>query len=187
MQKNFIMLATLVSLVIFLLVDFSSVEVFYSYKEFCNYFVPFLIFVGILYVVKEISVQDEIRKVRILLEDRELSEKEKSAILMEKVRKNLTMDLSSKNLGYVLVIACETGNFRIARELIGYGLPVNEKYCDNTALMHAVRKGNKEIINCLLENGADPKIANRYGDTVLDIAQKANNQELVSFLTYLSR
>jgi len=51
-----------------------------------------------------------------------------------------------------------------------------------TALMHAVINGNKEIVKCLLDNGADITIKNKRGQTAAFFAINSSNKEIVKLL-----
>lgn len=48
-------------------------------------------------------------------------------------------------------------------------------------LIMAIQKGDLEIVKYLVGKGAELKAGNRAGKTVLDIAQRSRNQEIVSF------
>ena len=179
---------------IFLVLMFLNLAVYFFFNHFFfnqrkvyNYFFYFCLFFGCFYGLSEVNIQDEIRKTRIFLNDLSLSEKEKEIILSKKVRKNLSSGVPAKKLSYILVIACETGNFRIAEHLIGYGLPVNEKFGGTTALIQAVKHGNTAFVKRLLEKGADLKIKDDHGNTALKLAEKFDHKEIVNFLSYLSR
>lgn len=50
------------------------------------------------------------------------------------------------------------------------------------ALMYAVAENNGEIIDLLLEHGADKTLRNTYGDNIYDIARSFNNKHLIEKL-----
>jgi ankyrin repeat protein len=73
------------------------------------------------------------------------------------------------------------------RQLVGMGANINQFYYDGgvTALMHMARlswnMGSGRMLN-LLENGADPDIANVDGNTALILATQNNQKDKVKLL-----
>lgn len=67
-------------------------------------------------------------------------------------------------------------------ELLSSGVDANSTKNKVPALETAVMKGNKDIVQLLLEHGADPNARNKQQETVLFNAVKSGNQELVSLL-----
>ncbi len=47
--------------------------------------------------------------------------------------------------------------------------------------------GNRELVDLLLQWGADPFVKNAYGDTALDLARQAGYQDIVELLTRARR
>lgn len=52
----------------------------------------------------------------------------------------------------------------------------------DTALMIAVKEGNPEIVDIILNSGVDTDIQNKNGDTALIIAAKSGREEIVALL-----
>jgi len=52
----------------------------------------------------------------------------------------------------------------------------------DTALILAARRGNADIVAYLLDNGADPKLANPQGDTPLSVAAEQGHDTIVTML-----
>jgi ankyrin repeat protein len=77
-------------------------------------------------------------------------------------------------------------NITYLKWLINQGCSVvNPDKGGKTALHFAARWGNKEVINCLLENGADPLISDNMEQSALDIAKRYAPQ-IVSVLEELA-
>ena len=51
-----------------------------------------------------------------------------------------------------------------------------------TALMYAAEKGYLEIAKLLIENGSDANATNRFGESVLTLADFPGNEKIVNFL-----
>ena len=51
-----------------------------------------------------------------------------------------------------------------------------------TPLFYAVRSNQIEVVKILLENGADPTVRDKDGNTILDIAIQKNHMELFTLL-----
>lgn len=80
--------------------------------------------------------------------------------------------------------ACLRGNYKAAKSLILFGANVNARSkCGTTALIDAAGNGHLEVVELLLENGADPSIVNSAGKTALGAAK---DHQVYSLLhTYL--
>ena len=62
-------------------------------------------------------------------------------------------------------------------------IPINQQSVDgNSALFFACLWGQYDIVNYLLERGADFTIANRQGETPLSIAKKGGHRSIVRLL-----
>ena len=89
-----------------------------------------------------------------------------------------------------LIVATRNGHIPVVRALLDAGADVNYRDIrdngDPTAIYWAAFKNNIEMINLLLERGADPNIAGRGGATPLKIAKsKGNTQAMVVLLDAL--
>ena len=76
-----------------------------------------------------------------------------------------------------LAAAVAKGDLDAVKKFIEYGADVNEKSNGMTPLMVAARYNQVEIINFLLENGANAKTVNESGLTALKYAKLSNAQE----------
>jgi ankyrin repeat protein len=71
----------------------------------------------------------------------------------------------------------------MVRDLLKHGAPVNARQQHGWTPLHAAaQNGNLEIIEILLQNGADPSIKNEEGVTALDLARKQNRTDVVNRL-----
>ncbi len=89
-----------------------------------------------------------------------------------------------------LIVATRNGHLPVVRALLDAGANVNHRDIrdngDPTAIYWAAFKGNIEMINLLLERGADANIAGRGGATPLKIAKaKGNTQAMFVLLDAL--
>ncbi|MDP7205888.1 MAG: CotH kinase family protein, partial [Pirellulaceae bacterium] len=86
-----------------------------------------------------------------------------------------------------LAMAALTGEVEMARYLVSKGADVNAQQNDRNSVLHAAAfLGRVEITKLLLENGADPNVRNREGETPLDTASAAWNEELRGFIRLVS-
>lgn len=75
----------------------------------------------------------------------------------------------------------------IARQLIAKGADVNRRSKESvTALMVAAGHNNAPLIGLLANSGADPHFKSAEGLTALDIAERAQNENAVSALKFLT-
>lgn len=76
---------------------------------------------------------------------------------------------------------------------ISIGMDVNFLHPEimTNPLIEAVKVGNIEIIQLLLENGANPKIISQLGESALTVAKNKDDRKLIELLrhkrSYLSR
>jgi len=82
-----------------------------------------------------------------------------------------------------LAAAVAKGDIDTVKKFIEYGADVNEKSNGMTPLMIAARYNQVEIINLLLENGANAKTINESGLTALKYAKLSNAQEAADVIT----
>ena len=82
-----------------------------------------------------------------------------------------------------LAVAIAKGDVETVKKFVSYGIDINEKSNNMTPLMLAARYNKVEIINLLLENGANVKATNSKGFTALKYAQLSNAAEAVTVLT----
>lgn len=81
-----------------------------------------------------------------------------------------------------LILACYRGNIDVAKFLIKEVNDINGNSSMGTPLMAAVVKGNKQIVQVLLENKADPNLTDANGTTALMYAVQFNNSAIVKVL-----
>ena len=61
-------------------------------------------------------------------------------------------------------------------------IPPEERYRDKTPLMFAAEAGNTQMVEVLLQAGADRSIKDRHGNTALDLATSAKKDEVIAIL-----
>jgi len=71
----------------------------------------------------------------------------------------------------------------LERPFSDYGLFPYDAAAWHTPLAYAVSRGQKEMVRLLLDLGADPEVRSPQGDTLLEIAAKANHREVASVLS----
>jgi ankyrin repeat protein len=81
-----------------------------------------------------------------------------------------------------LILACYRGNTPVAEFLITHVKNMNYASGEGTALTASVFKGDKNLTQKLLENRADPNVANSSGVTPLIYAVQSQNKEMVVLL-----
>jgi len=88
----------------------------------------------------------------------------------------------------VLNIASYRGNLSHVRVLVLHGANVNFRGdMGYTALHDAVSRGHRPVIEYLLDHGADPRIANEFGETAFDLAHKSNDKRIASLIRRYKR
>ncbi|HEY3519472.1 MAG TPA: ankyrin repeat domain-containing protein [Rhodanobacteraceae bacterium] len=84
-----------------------------------------------------------------------------------------------------LLLAALLPDTRLLRALISRGAQVDRAHCDVTALLAATRDsyhGRSEAVMTLLTNGADPRLADRDGNTPLHYAALAAEPSIAAIL-----
>lgn len=85
--------------------------------------------------------------------------------------------------GPPLHLAALRGNVAIAQTLLESGAHINAQDIDTeTPLMNASRSNHPEMVELLLQSGADPAIENAVGQTAFDIARDAGNERITFIL-----
>lgn len=84
----------------------------------------------------------------------------------------------------LLCAASRGGNFAIAKRLLDLGVDVNHRgfRAQESALMLASKKGDGELVELLLERGADPNLADKEGRTALVYAANEGKMDAVERL-----
>jgi hypothetical protein len=89
----------------------------------------------------------------------------------------------SLTYGNSLIDAADTNNIDILKALIARKQDVNSKgKFQTTALHRAIAKGNYEAAKILLENNANPNLADLGGATALHIAARSNDVKAIKLL-----
>lgn len=79
--------------------------------------------------------------------------------------------------------AIESGKIANAKILIKHGADVNwQNYDDKTPLIYAIEKKKKDMVVLLVENGANTKAKRGNGWSVLQIAERSKNSEIVNYI-----
>lgn len=81
-----------------------------------------------------------------------------------------------------LILSCYRGNVAVANFLIKHVKDINDESAMGTSLMAAVVKGNTEIVKALLENKANPNLADANGTTALIYAVQFKNSSIIKLL-----
>jgi uncharacterized protein len=81
-----------------------------------------------------------------------------------------------------LILACYRGNIAVAEYLLKKVININYNSSSGTALAATAVKGDVYLSKLLLENNADPNIADQAGVTPLIYAVQFENRELVELL-----
>ncbi|WP_347219117.1 ankyrin repeat domain-containing protein [Chryseobacterium sp.] len=95
------------------------------------------------------------------------------------------IDLVIQDIGTVLNVACLFENWELASYCIKHGADVNHRDIEeSTAIIHAAKYGNKDLVELLIEAGADINVQNKYGKTALAkaISNNRTNYELIELL-----
>ena len=82
----------------------------------------------------------------------------------------------------MLILACYRGNKDVAKFLLENNVDVNYVSKNGTALMACVVKGEFELVDKLLLNGANIDLKDQNGMTALMLAVQFNNSEMVKKL-----
>lgn len=92
------------------------------------------------------------------------------------------IDSENKNGFTPLILACYSGNNKVATFLVEKGCDLNHKSEMGTALMAAVVRGNSEMVTILLNHNADINSSDDNGVTALLFAVKFTNVEIIKLL-----
>ncbi|CAM9984634.1 unnamed protein product [Lampetra fluviatilis] len=80
-----------------------------------------------------------------------------------------------------LHVASTHGFVNVVLELVRAKAKINCRGLDDITPLHdAAKCGHWKVVQCLLENGADPRIKNAHGKTALELCQDARVQHLLS-------
>jgi uncharacterized protein len=93
-----------------------------------------------------------------------------------------TVNALNKNGFSTLILACYRDNAPVAEYLAKSVSNINYNSSSGTALAAATVKGNTALVKLLLENKANPNIADGQGMTPLLYASQFENKEIISLL-----
>ena len=108
--------------------------------------------------------------VNVILTDEETSEIIKTLIIKDIINVDKLYGAFNLTILMVLIDFNDVETIKYLLENKKYDAINIKDSFDRTALMHASKKGNSEIVDLLLQYGADPYIKNYYGKTAVDIA-----------------
>ena len=99
------------------------------------------------------------------------------------VQKNKDTINAKNAMGFTpLILACYRGNIAVAEYLAPKVSNINYNSSNGTALASVAVKGNTGLAKLLLENGANPNLADPNGVTPLVYAVQFENKELTALL-----
>lgn len=133
------------------------------------------------FVLGEVD-DDDIDTKRAALEDETVVQnpsKKSKAVVQQS---NVTDQELLSQLAATLVQAARTGNFEQLKKTIEQGANVNEKVCGCTAIMYASFHGRLDMVQYLIDNGADVNVSNLSGFTSLAWATERNHRAIVELL-----
>ncbi|XP_046337772.2 ankyrin repeat domain-containing protein 17-like [Haliotis rufescens] len=103
------------------------------------------------------------------------------------VSKGADVSLLDKGHGTLLHFACRGGNVEVVKFVLSLGmLSINSRgWKKMTPVMLAANKGHKEVVELLVSKGADVSLLDKGHDTLLHLACKGGNVEVVKFVLSL--
>lgn len=88
----------------------------------------------------------------------------------------------------MLITAVQNQDYKTTKLLLEHKAEVDFKdWFKTTALMYAVNKGNKPIVELLIANGADPNAKDEQGNSVLSAAKESKNEEVIKLIERLQK
>jgi ankyrin repeat protein len=80
-----------------------------------------------------------------------------------------------------LTWAVFTGRVGLVRLMLDRGLDLRDER-HRAALLLAAERGHGEMVQLLIENGADPHVVNNHGQTPLELARMSGREAVVALL-----
>ena len=93
--------------------------------------------------------------------------------------------IENNNLGNLIFIASRANNLMMVKYLIesmNVDMNMQDKVCENTPLMWAVKYDCYNVVKYLIDNNANLEIKNNENKTAVDIALENNNEAIIELL-----
>ena len=104
-------------------------------------------------------------------------------IVDELIRRGANIISLGSSPGLSLINSAQYGWIDLIEYFLEKGLDVNSNASDYTALTMAIWYEQIPVIKLLLKQGADPTHIDEDNDTILDIAKRTNNPEIIQLIT----
>ncbi|XP_067653191.1 ankyrin-1-like [Haliotis asinina] len=102
------------------------------------------------------------------------------------VRKRVHLSEVGNDGKNILHLVCEGKNVEIVKHILRLHIvDINCRFNEMTPLMLAVKYHTRNVLQLLLESGADPSLVNRDGDNVLHLACMRGDEEIVKHVLKL--
>lgn len=136
-----------------------------------NYFLTIFLFFQTVFSISQIKDNFDIARSGTLKEIKALHKKNPKSI-----------DAVDKNGTSMLILASYRGNIDVAKFIIKNTKNIDYVSEMGTALMGATYKGQLDLVNILLDNKANPNVADANGTTALMLAIQIQKVDLVNLL-----
>eukprot|EP00998_Keelungia_sp_KM082_P008933 NODE_510_length_1859_cov_112.372979_g502_i0.p1 GENE.NODE_510_length_1859_cov_112.372979_g502_i0~~NODE_510_length_1859_cov_112.372979_g502_i0.p1 ORF type:complete len:320 (+),score=26.53 NODE_510_length_1859_cov_112.372979_g502_i0:63-1022(+) len=96
---------------------------------------------------------------------------------------NTSKDDPTQQLNEEMLQACTDGNLARVVELLsvaGVDVRYRQSYSERSCILNACEQGRADLVDFLLQNGADADAMDRFGVSAYDLAKKAGNKELAT-------
>ncbi|MEM9884802.1 MAG: ankyrin repeat domain-containing protein [Bacteroidota bacterium] len=92
------------------------------------------------------------------------------------------VDQNTELLAALLIRNGANVNASVSRTVLNDNRTARAKYNNWTVLMEAVEREQPDMVRLLLSNGADAKAKNSRGESVLDVARKTGNVQIINLI-----
>jgi ankyrin repeat protein len=125
------------------------------------------------------------------LDENEIVDRSSCAVYRDDIEdfSNIMVHMNSYGLDSALWLAAQHGSRNIVELFLSRGIDIDRIIpIDNRTILHsAARSGHKELVQFLIERGAEINIKDGYGNTVMDLVNQRSSRidkyfELVTFL-----